>query len=312
MHLRFKKIAVFLGIAFSIAGQPNMTQSAPNVSFQLMILSSTTPIVTTTTPTSTPSIPSIIPINYPAWPQVASIIFSGKGYPGGKVIILRDGQSVIESMVNNIGDFTGVLTNLAPGSYNFSVIGQDELGNRSSILPIIIVLNAGTTVYINKITLAPTISINQSSFTVKTPIIISGYGQSETRIALHSNLPNATNLFSTSDHSGYYKFSILNQTVPGNYRIITQQIINGQASEPSTPINISIFTKAITSPSKKCRTKGDLNNDCRVNLIDFSIAAYWYKRPLTKSIIILEKEKLNGDGKINLQDFSIMAYYWNG
>ena len=58
--------------------------------------------------------------------------------------------------------------------------------------------------------------------------------------------------------------------------------------------------------------KGDLNNDGKVNLVDFSIAAYWYKRQLSGEIIQKEIERLNGDGTINLVDFSIMAYYWTG
>jgi len=61
-----------------------------------------------------------------------------------------------------------------------------------------------------------------------------------------------------------------------------------------------------------CLPKADLNDDCRVNLVDFSIAAYWYKRPLSDSFKVLEKEKLSADGKVDLVDFSIMAYYWTG
>jgi hypothetical protein len=58
--------------------------------------------------------------------------------------------------------------------------------------------------------------------------------------------------------------------------------------------------------------KADLNCDGRVNLVDFSIAAYWYKRPLNDAFKAIEKDRLNGDGKIDLIDFSIMAYYWTG
>jgi hypothetical protein len=46
--------------------------------------------------------------------------------------------------------------------------------------------------------------------------------------------------------------------------------------------------------------------------VDFSIAAYWYKRTLSADFKKIEKERLNGDGKIDLTDFSIMAYYWSG
>jgi hypothetical protein len=50
-----------------------------------------------------------------------------------------------------------------------------------------------------------------------------------------------------------------------------------------------------------------MNNDRRVNLVDFSIAAYWYKRSSPPASV-----DLNGDGKVDLVDFSIMAFYWTG
>jgi hypothetical protein len=54
----------------------------------------------------------------------------------------------------------------------------------------------------------------------------------------------------------------------------------------------------------------DLNGDCKVNLVDFSILLYWYKRPLTGDTPA--GADMNGDKKINLVDFSIMAYHWTG
>jgi len=55
------------------------------------------------------------------------------------------------------------------------------------------------------------------------------------------------------------------------------------------------------------RQKCDLNNDRRVNLIDFSIMAYWYKRTGFP-----EKVDLNTDKAINLTDLSILAFCWTG
>jgi len=54
--------------------------------------------------------------------------------------------------------------------------------------------------------------------------------------------------------------------------------------------------------------KGDLNSDGKVNLVDFSIAAYWYGRVFLPAA---KASDLNSDGKVDLADFSIMAYYWS-
>lgn len=56
--------------------------------------------------------------------------------------------------------------------------------------------------------------------------------------------------------------------------------------------------------------KYDLNCDGRVNLVDFSILAYWWKRPLTA--VAKQRVDFNGDGKVDLVDFSILAYHWTG
>ncbi|MDD5749956.1 MAG: dockerin type I domain-containing protein, partial [Patescibacteria group bacterium] len=63
----------------------------------------------------------------------------------------------------------------------------------------------------------------------------------------------------------------------------------------------------IFDPDRNLVLVGDSNNDSRVNLIDFSIMAYWYRRPNPPLNV-----DLNNDGKVDLIDFSIMAYYWTG
>ena len=65
------------------------------------------------------------------------------------------------------------------------------------------------------------------------------------------------------------------------------------------------------SATKNLVTKGDANGDRKINLIDFSIAAYWYKRALTPQAKSSGVD-VNGDGKVDLIDFSIMAFNWTG
>jgi hypothetical protein len=71
-------------------------------------------------------------------------------------------------------------------------------------------------------------------------------------------------------------------------------------------VNFTVGNKTILNDDKTCRI-ADLNCDGKVNLVDFSILAYWYKKTP-----VPEKVDLNNDGKVTLVDFSIMAYYWTG
>jgi hypothetical protein len=69
-----------------------------------------------------------------------------------------------------------------------------------------------------------------------------------------------------------------------------------------------VGTKTVLpSENKICNGRGDVNNDCRVNLVDYSIVAYWYKRPSPPA-----KVDFNSDSKVSLVDFSILAFYWSG
>jgi hypothetical protein len=78
----------------------------------------------------------------------------------------------------------------------------------------------------------------------------------------------------------------------------------------SALLNFKVGT--VTIPADKIATPliGDLNGDGRVNLIDFSIEAYWYKKVLTAEIA--KKVDLNHDGRVDLIDFSILAFHWTG
>ena len=80
------------------------------------------------------------------------------------------------------------------------------------------------------------------------------------------------------------------------------------------PVSFKVGDKTVLfkKKPKQCLSKADLNDDCHVNLVDFSIAAYWYKRPISQAFKLIEAASLNGDGKIDLVDFSIMAFHWTG
>ena len=61
-----------------------------------------------------------------------------------------------------------------------------------------------------------------------------------------------------------------------------------------------------------CTMMVDLNNDCRVSLIDFSIAVLCYEKSLTDMFKQIERDVLNVDCIVNLADFSLLAFYWTG
>ena len=86
---------------------------------------------------------------------------------------------------------------------------------------------------------------------------------------------------------------------------IGNQLISGY----SYAANFKVGTKNVAAVGivAQSNIQGDQNVDGKVNLVDFSILAFWFKRLNPPS-----KVDLNHDGKVDLIDFSIMAYNWTG
>jgi hypothetical protein len=59
------------------------------------------------------------------------------------------------------------------------------------------------------------------------------------------------------------------------------------------------------SPVPSCPKSADLNTDGRVDLVDFSMLAFWWGQPIAST----EPSDLNCDGQITLADFSIMQFF---
>ena len=117
-----------------------------------------------------------------------------------------------------------------------------------------------------------------------------------------------------ADKSGgwLYKFDT-SETEYGDHTTRARAAKSNDISIFSQSLAFKVGEKNIAAKAiRKCVPMGDLNNDCRVNLVDFSIAAYWWKKTLTDLARENVDANLYQDGKIDLRDFSIMAYYWTG
>ena len=62
------------------------------------------------------------------------------------------------------------------------------------------------------------------------------------------------------------------------------------------------------APAPVCNHPPDVNKDGRIDLIDFSIMAFWWKRDIGTD----NASDLNCDSRVDLVDFSILAYHWTG
>ena len=239
-------------------------------------------------------------------PPRTSVQFSGEAYPGATVIVLKNGQ--IAAIVK--GDAKGLFNVTLEEKYNsatlYSLYARDLAGNKSLLLNYPLVVYAGYLTYVSGIRFPPTITLDKVQVSVGDYLTLEGYAlpTKELQIVIEDRNKKSTIFTLTSRDTGRYN--------------ITLPLTNLQKDSYSTyikyinDIRISKFVKFmiddinIKSTDMTLNISGDCNVDGVINLTDFSVLAFWYKKKNPPICV-----DINKDGIVDLIDFSILAYYWN-
>lgn len=237
-----------------------------------------------------------------------SITIAGRAYPLSNVTVLRDGTIAARTIAGPDALFNVSLTGLQSGSYAISVYGEDESGRRSTLFTFPITVTVGATTAISGVFISPTIDVGKSE--VRRGDIIPIFGQTapqgEVTIMVHSD--SELMLKTRSADDGGYLYNLNSSLLElGDHTTQSRTQIAATYSLMSQLVNFTVGTKNVSKKTGPRACKGDVNGDGRINLVDFSIMAYWYHRG-TPPVRV----DLNGDGVITLVDFSIMAYCWTG
>lgn len=241
------------------------------------------------------------------------VIFSGRAYPLSKVSILKDGQLVLTTIAGPDSKFNALLNGLSTGNYTFAVFGQDNEGRRSAPFTFPVYITSGVTTSIGGIFIAPTIATDKKE--VKKGDNIAIFGQSTPNSEITININSEPEFFvkEASDDDGVYLLNFDSSALAlGSHSARSKAAVKNEISPFGESVAFKVGTKNVLAEERACSVRGDLNQDCRVNLVDFSIAAYWYKKTLSTAFSKKEAEVLDGNNKIDLKDFSIMAFYWTG
>jgi hypothetical protein len=242
-----------------------------------------------------------------------SVTFSGRAYPGSLVVLLKDGQVAVSTVAGPDAKFDLGLTGISAGSYMFALYGRSTKGRRSRLYTFPISLTKGAITNISGIIIAPTIDVNKSVVRQGNPIAIFGEAAPNADVMVQIFSDQTLFLETQADADGVYLAYF--DTSPlhvGDHNTRSLAALDGLTSEYSTVVAFTVGTADALKGTLPACGRADLNCDGRVNLIDFSIAAYWYRRPLEGDVIRREAERLNADGSIDIVDFSIMAFYWTG
>lgn len=244
-------------------------------------------------------------------PTQTSVIFSGRAYPLSEVSILKDGQLAITTISGPNAYFDVKLSGLSTGTYNFSVYSEDEDSNRSALFTFSVYVTRGSSTEISGIFLAPTISTDKSEVRYGDDIAIFGQSVPDSTVTIAVNSEQEIFRYINADSDGsylhYFDTSLLDL---GDHSAKSKSRLGEEVSSYGQSVAFVVGDDNLDriDDDSDCSTmRADLNCDARVNIVDFSIAAYWYNRPNPDP-----KADLNKDGKVDLIDFSIMAFHWTG
>jgi hypothetical protein len=238
-----------------------------------------------------------------------SAVFKGLAYPGSIISLLKNGAVIAEVPANPNGTFEIRVQNVPAGTYTFGIRAEDTQRLRSSTQVFTVYLSQGVTVTIDGIFIAPTIATDKFEVRRGDPIILFGSTAPNAKVSISVN--SVTELIKrvTANANGIWSYTLNSlELARGSYEGKARAITSNDISLFSDPAVFIVGTQNKSRPTtlrgnKRC----DINQDGRVNLLDFSILAFWYKRTGFP-----DKVDLNTDKRVDLSDVSILAYCWTG
>jgi hypothetical protein len=241
----------------------------------------------------------------------ADVRIDGWAYPGSSIAFLRDGVLVATKGAGGGGEFSNLTEGLDRGSYNFSVYATDATGVRSATFATTLWLQASTLNTLSNIMLPPTVAVAENSIQPGSPLMVTGYSAPNAHITtwLRPKLAQVSSgdLVATTTASGNGAWTLTLSTTglsQGTYELVAQGKMPNSLVESDKSARKTIGI-GVTVSSDSCLSKGDLNCDGAINLVDFSILLFNWN---TASAVA----DINGDGTVALSDFSIMLYNWTG
>ncbi len=229
------------------------------------------------------------------------VLISGIAYPGATVNILLDGEidEVVEA--DSDGEFSLDYSGLTPGATTFGFWAQDSEGRRSITFSTTFEIIQSAVTNVSGILIPPTIAVEPDQVPLGTSITVRGEAPPERQVTTlidNGDLSATT----TSAANGAWLLSFETRTLANesfhtakaNYRAAAAQ--SGYSQLVNFYVGVRDVDTSITP---------DINQDGRVDLIDFSI--FLFNWQTTNAIA-----DFNQDGTVGLPDFSIMLFAWTG
>jgi hypothetical protein len=255
-------------------------------------------------------------------PQVTRVILKGRAYPNANLTIFKDGTVVSTIKVGSTANFEQDVF-VSGGIYTFSLYAISPDNQRSLTSSFTTSVPAGLETTISDIVIAPTIGADKSQVKIGNDINFFGYAYPQSQINVIINSEEVIIDKTASDKLGYWNYKLNSGNLElGDHTTKSQTVTPDNLKSPfSESLAFKVGDKDVAfgklaaglpfiTPAAPvvCSKKGDINNDGKINIVDFSIMLYFWNQRSPKNACA----DINADGIVNLFDFSIMLYWWTG
>ena len=272
-----------------------------------------TPPISTTTPPNPPPPPpaggnggggafnGVTPVR-----AQTRVVLEGKAYPNASVNVLKDGTIVGVIQADSAADFAYETSNVTPGPTTFGFWATDARGVRSITFTTTFQITQNAVTTVSNVFLPPTVDLTAKKVNIGDLLSASGSTAPTARVLLYVDKEKTPRATATSSSSGLWGASVpldgLQDEAFHAIKGIFEQLGGGTQAKSGFSQSLSFYvgTRDVATPGS-----ADLNDDGKVNLVDFSILLFHFG---TDHAIA----DLNSDGKVNLTDFSILLFNWTG
>lgn len=236
-----------------------------------------------------------------------SVILTGLAFPFGSVHIMFNGVEIATTPTDGNAVFQIDRGNLPVGTANFGFWGTDRAGRRSVTWSFAVPLTGSlSSTRVTGLIVPPTLEVSTTSVQPGTPITVRGESVPGATVEVLLT-PNERSISTIVSTDGSYSVQVPTSGLsPGVYDVKARVLLL-PASDESTWSQTIQLGIGVPAP-QGCNHPPDVNHDGRIDLVDFSIMAFWWSRAVDAS----NASDVNCDLRVDLADFSILAYNWTG
>ncbi len=254
----------------------------------------------------TVSITAVVTSTTPALEQGPSVELRGFAAPNARLVIKRGDAEIATGTANADGTFLITLVDQPTGQQIYTVYAYDSSGNPFAPITFSFNLNEGTATIVTGIFPGPSINIDKQAVKAGESVIVSGSTAPNSTVTTTVNSSVTQTLTTLADALGKWTQTVVTHNLEAGTHTAKAQAVTptNTISSESTSVEFTV------NPLEKCDGKktADLNCDGSVNLTDFSILLFFWKKVYPAN----ERADINTDGVVSIVDFSIMLYQWTG